>query len=111
MRYCTRPDQRKGSCYHEFSRGKWDGKTIWRKDSLLLHDDALCAVKGFADAVLAVLPGYDPCGITEVAKNDWRQIGALVSETGGEALSLYREIDVWASEAFKSADCFTILGI
>lgn len=31
----------KGGCYHEFVKGKWDGKTFWSDDSLMLDDDIL----------------------------------------------------------------------
>ena len=42
--FCTELE-RKGTCYHEFQKGKWDGKTFWKTDSLLLHDNIMCEVK------------------------------------------------------------------
>ena len=111
MKYCTWPHERKGSCYHEFFRGKWDKETFWRSDSLLLDDDTLCSVPDFINALSAVLPDYDPYGETTVTKDRWDTIGKFVSSKSSEAQEMYQEIDMWAAEVFKSEGCFTILGL
>ena len=39
MKYFVKNSERESTCYHEFYKGKWDEKTFWKEDSLLLHDD------------------------------------------------------------------------
>ena len=39
MKYFIFNNQRDGGSYHEFYKGKWDKKTFWKADSILLHDD------------------------------------------------------------------------
>ena len=34
MRFFCVESERKGTCYHEFQKGKWDEKTVWKADSL-----------------------------------------------------------------------------
>ena len=62
MKYFIKNDQRKGSCYHEFYKGKWDNETHWKDDSVYLHDDILYDAMDLADAIREVLPEYDPAG-------------------------------------------------
>ena len=111
MKHFVTAAQRQGTCYHEFWRGKWDGVSFWAADSILLHDDILDECRGFAEALLAVIPTYASFGVTEVSRPQWEAVGALVGAMGGSAAELYREADVWAKEVFRTHACFTILGI
>ena len=111
MKDCIASEEREGGCYHEFYRGKWDGASFWKPDSLLLHDDVLGQRRGFVDAVLRVIPNYDSCGVTEVSREQWVKIGKALPVGDKESRELYQEIDAWAGEVFRSADCFSILGI
>ena len=58
MKYFCYVSDRVGTCYHEFYKGKWDGKTFWKSDSILLHDDTLEELQLYK-AFTAVLPDYD----------------------------------------------------
>ena len=111
MKYCIKPEERESTCYHEFYKGKWDEKSFWKEDSLLLHDDVLFSLPDLVDAIKTVLPSYDPYGITEVSEEEWCMIGEIMSQKGGKAQAIYAEIDEWAADAFKGEGCFTILGI
>lgn len=101
--------KRQGSCYHEFYRGKWDGVSFWKEDSILLHDDLL-SIK-FAELLRAAIPGYDPLGVTEVNRADWQAAGKLALAADPETAALFAEADRWAMETFSMHDRFTILGI
>lgn len=41
MKYFITNSEKIGTCYHEFYKGKWDGETFWKEDSLLLHDEVM----------------------------------------------------------------------
>ncbi len=111
MKYFIENSKRKGTCYHEFCRGKWDGATFWKEDSVFLHDDMLDQCGGFVDAILLIIPDYDRYGPTEVSAADWWKIGKAIRQSDRSCLELYEEVSAWAAEVFKSEECFTILGI
>ena len=111
MKYFVSAPQRQGTCYHEFWRGKWDGKSFWAEDSILLHDDVLDACPDFPKILLAVIPTYAPFGVTEVTCPQWEAVGRLANAAEGTTKELYDEADAWAQEVFRTYDCFTILGI
>ncbi len=112
MKYFVYDDQRKGTGYHEFCKGKWNEKTFWSPDSLCLHDDILCEAASFTAALTLVLPAYDPFGETEVHPEHWKQLRERIYSTEDElAMELYREADEWAQSAFATHGCFTIIGI
>ena len=104
--------ERVGSDYHEFYRGKWDRKSHWSEDSLYLDDDLLCECRVFGNAILSVIPSYDPFGITEVSRGQWDAIGKQLAADGDETgMAMYREADGWVQNVLAEQDCFTILGI
>lgn len=111
MKYFVRNSERCGTCYHEFYKGKWNGKTFWKDDSLLLHDDVMFKNQGFVDAVIEVIPTYDPFGETEISLETWENIGQVIKKKDESSKELYQEADVWLSDVFKEYDCITILGI
>lgn len=112
MNYFIKNHERIGTCYHEFYRGKWDGKTFWKEDSLCLYDDLLCEHRAFGNAILSVIPLYDPFGITEVSREQWESIGKQIAADGDKTgMAMYREADAWVQNVFAEYDCFTILGI
>lgn len=103
--------ERDGTGYHEFYRGKWDGQSFWRDDSLYIDDYRLFEIKGFVGALRAAVPYYDSYGITEISREQWKKLGTLISCDGGNAQELYQELSERADEVFKKHDCFTILGL
>lgn len=112
MKYFVNDDQRKGTCYHEFYKGKWDGEIFWAPDSIALHDDILYEAVAFTEAISAVFPEYDPSGEIEIDPERWKMIGEKIFQAGDQlALELYGEADKWAQSVFLSYGCFTVLGI
>lgn len=110
MKYFCMDKDRKGTCYHEFYVGKWDEKTFWKEDSLLLHDDVLYNLK--LDYLFReVEPAYDEYGETEINKTQWLQIVSKAMTMGGEIQEAISEADVWAKKVFETESVFTILGI
>lgn len=111
MQYFIFDRDRKGTCYHEFYKGKWDGETHWKTDSLCLDDDILSENIGFAEAIMEVVPAYAPYGVTEISSKQWREIGRAVLKKDNRSIALYQEADQWLKTVFREYNCFTILGI
>ena len=109
MKYFVFDHQRDGTCYHEFYKGKWDGHTFWKADSLSLDDSYL--FKDFIDAILSVVPNYDPFDITEISAAEWEEIGKIIITKDQESQAVYNEANEWLKSVFKTYGCFTILGI
>lgn len=110
MEFFCYVNDRKGTCYHEFYKGKWDNKTFWKSDSILLDDDILSELEIYK-AFLAVIPDYDPYGITEVTQSQWKAILDYASKLDTEALTALTEAIPWVNKVFKDEEVFTILGI
>ena len=111
MKYFVYDNQRDGTCYHEFYKGKWDGHTFWKADSISLDDNILFENKGFVDAIIEVIPNYDPFGETEISFLEWQEIGRVILDKDAVSQDLYKEADNWLKSVFKTHNCFTILGI
>ena len=109
MKYFIRNDQKIGSCYHEFYKGKWDGHTFWKSDSILLDDDVM--TDGFVQAIMEVIPSYDPFEITEVSILEWQEIGKRILSNDIITQEQYKEANEWLEDVFQKYTCFTILGI
>ena len=110
MKYFIFNNQRDGGSYHEFYKGKWDKKTFWKADSILLHDDYLFD-NGFVDAIIDIIPTYDPFGETEITADEWKKIGNLILTKDEKSQEIYFEANEWLEDVFKKYNCFTILGI
>lgn len=111
MKFFIKNDQRKGSCYYEFYKGKWDKETVWRENSIYLHEDILYDGKDFEDSLIEVIPGYDPNGYTEVSIDEWLKIGQIVNQKDVFAREIYQDADMWVQLACAECGCITILGI
>ncbi len=111
MKFFVTDEQREGTAYHEFFKGRWDEKSFWHKDSIYLFDDELMNHKGFYDALRQCVPGYDPYDMIEVSKENWKDVRECIPQDDTESIELYEEADVWVKEVFKECTCFTILGL
>ena len=110
MKYFVSDDQRDGTCYHEFYKGKWNRKTYWKTDSISLDDDYL--FNGLIDAIREIVPSYDPYSVTEISIEQWNEIGEIVLTKDTKSQEVYHEADIWLKEqVFPKHKCFTILGI
>ena len=109
MRYFVFDNQRKDTNYHELYKGKWDEKTFWKYDSIFLHDDFMFLY--FEEAIAEIIPTYDPFGETVISKEEWKEIGKIITTKSIESKEIYNEASVWLDEVFQNYNCFTILGI
>lgn len=109
MKYFVFNHQRDGSCYHEFYKGKWDSNTHWKDNSIFLNDDVL--YKDFVDAIMEIIPSYDPYNATKITISQWKKIGEIIVNKDLKSQEIYNEADAWLNTVFTTYDCFTILGI
>lgn len=109
MNYFVFDYERKNTVYHEFQKGKFDGYTFWKDDSISLSDDLLNQLvrELFADTI----PEYDPCSEFEIDKELWERILHKAQQVGGETLACILEADEWAENTFREYDVFTIIGV
>lgn len=110
MKYFIKESERKGTCYHEFQKGKWDESTFWHKDSLLIHDDIFFNLK-LGDLFKEIVPDYNPSGETEINQEQWKSIYSKAEFIGGEIKLAIEELDVWVKDNFQTENIFTILGL
>lgn len=101
----------KGGCYHEFARGKWDGKTHWSADALFLDDDLFNALGLYRDVFGKVYEAYNNYGSNRVTREDWDKLYALAKECGGAIAEMFGELSVWAEGNFAEFKEFWILGV
>ena len=111
MKYFVTDNEREGTCYHEFYRGKWDGYTFWKEDSLSIHDDIMVEHEGFTAAIKEIVTRYDPFRETEISIDEWREIGKIIQQKDETSQEIYQEADEWLKDVFKTNGCFTILGV
>lgn len=111
MQYFCNADERKGTCYHEFYRGKWDGSDFWNEKSVLIHDDVLRELELYR-AFEAVIPVYDYFGKTEITQKEWMLIQQYTRDhLSGKAQEALDEIIGWIDDTFLAENVVTILGI
>lgn len=111
MKYFVTDSERIGTNYYEFYKGKWDGETFWKEDSISVHDNVLYENQGFVEAIIEVKHSFDAFGVTEISPGDWKNIGEVILQKDCNCQELYFEADDWVQDVFKTYDCFTILGI
>lgn len=109
MKFFIRNDQRKGSGYHEFCKGKWDKETHWKDDSIYLNDDILYDAKDFEEAIKEVITCSSTDGYTEVSVDDWIKIGQIVDQKDIFAREIYQDANMWVQLACAECGCITIL--
>ena len=110
MKYFIVNTERRGSYYHEFFKGKWDGKTFWKNDSIYLNDNILSQLE-IGSIILSVIPEYDPYGVTKVSEREWKAILNEAERIGGDAYTAILEANEWVIDNFNTHTVFTILGI
>ena len=49
--------------------------------------------KGFVDAIVEVIPTYDPFGETEISLEEWEKIGLNIKDEISQ--EIYCEADIW----------------
>jgi hypothetical protein len=109
LKYFIRLNKMESTAYHEFQKGKWDGDTFWKSDSLLLSDEIYCELHLLN--LFRIIPGYDPYDITEISKEQWNMIKENAATLGAEVQELVEEADPWVKENFETSEVFTIIGL
>ena len=66
---------------------------------------------GFVEAIVEVIPAYDPFGETEISIEEWNEIGKIVLTKDQKSQEVFNEANEWLKDVFKTYACFTILGI
>lgn len=110
QKYFVSPKDRKGSCYYEFYKGKWNKKTFWKEDSICISDCDLLDCD-FIEILIKYVPNYAPFGVTEITKKQWRQIKADCILSRGKSAAIVEEAEKWMKDTFSKYSIFTVLGI
>ena len=66
---------------------------------------------GFVEAIIEVIPTYDPFGEIEISVLEWQEIGTKVLKKDIVSQEQYKEANDWLEAVFQKHKCFTILGI
>ncbi len=115
MRYFVSLNECKGTCYHEFCKGKWDKVTFWNESSIYLHDDVLVENFQLTESFKKHLSNYSDTGETEINFDQWVKIRNDVLQQNEKevaiVLTLVEELDTWLCDIFKEYPVVTILGI
>ena len=109
-KYFIRPNDKNGSSYYEFYKGKWDEKTFWKEDSICINDNDFYDSE-FDNIIIKFSPEYNPFGETEITKSQWNQIKSEAILCGGKASEIAIEADEWVIDTFSKHEVFTILGL
>lgn len=110
MKYFVFDQERKNTAYHEFQKGKFDGHTFWKTDSISLSDDILVTL-GIESLFANVIPNYNSYSEFEVDKELWNNIKRRGQEIGGEVFVCILEADEWVKNTYLEYDLFTIIGV
>ncbi len=111
MRYLVSLNECKGTCYHEFYKGKWEEETFWSESSIYLNDDILQENRLLIKSFQKYLSNYSDTGETEINFELWVKIRNDIFQQNGKEVELVEELDTWLREAFKEYEVVTILGI
>ena len=66
---------------------------------------------GFVEAIIEVIPTYDPFGEIEISVLEWQEIGTRMPKKDTVSQEQYQEANDWLEDVFRQHKCFTILGI
>lgn len=98
------------TCCFEFQKGRFDGKTFWKSDSLYLHADIFDKSELF-DVFGKALNGFNYYGANEVTADEWRILLNMSKKLGEVSAEIISELEPWGEENFKTYKVFSILGI
>lgn len=111
MKFFIKNSDRKGTCYHEYLQGEWNGDTFWAEDSLYLHDDWMCDLDLYRKLFSKAIAGFDPYRDITVTRASWEKILEIAQAEDGQVAEFIEELRPWAEENFQKYEIFTILGI
>lgn len=108
-KYFCSNQERQGTEYLEYTKGKWDKETFWQNNSMYLNIDF--EIFDYVQILQAVLPNYDTYGVTGISSEQWEQIKSEAKMRGGTVVEMIEEIDCWMHDTFQTHGEVTILGI
>jgi hypothetical protein len=109
VKYCCLNNQRIGSCYFEFQKGKFSDK-YWLDSSICLSADIFDSLNLY-QVFVKIVSEFDYYGITEINREEWKQIKLTADIIGGIAKDVITEIDSWANGFLSTGNVITFLGI
>lgn len=110
MKYFIMESERKTTNYHEWSKGRFDGVSFWKVDSLLISDDM--HIKLNLEKIFRLyIPDYDPSGECCISKKQWDAIMKKGNEIGGNIFECLKEADEWVKKTFEDNEVFTMIGV
>lgn len=110
LKYFVFDQERKNTVYHEFQKGKFDGHTFWKSDSISLSDDILVML-GIEGLFATVIPNYNSYSEFEISKELWDNIKQNAQEIGKDVLACILEADEWVQNTYLEYDFFAIIGV
>ena len=110
MKYCCLNNEREGSCYFEFRKGKQDDWNFWSDDSLYVHADLVDELH-IGELWQQAILHFRYYGVTIISLEDWQEVKRLSVELDAEAQGAISEMDDWLQDCFLTESCFTLLGI
>lgn len=111
MKYFDDNFSRRGTCYHEFASGNWDGSTFWSDDSLFLRDDYMSDLKLYELVFKRSFEKFNRWGENKVTREIWERMLSLAEDIGGEVCDLFFEASPWVEKNFAECEVFWILGV
>ena len=110
MKYFVFDHERKNTVYHEFQKGRFDGHTFWKSDSISISDDLLVSLS--LECLFArVIPNYNSYSEFEIDANLWNMIMQKAEQIGGDISECILEADDWVKNTYLEYDVFTIIGV
>jgi len=110
LKYFVFDYERKNTVYHEFQKGKFDGHSFWKNDSISLSDDMLFTL-GIEDLFADTIPDYNSYSEFEINKELWNNIKQKAKEIGGKLYECISEADEWIENTYLEYEVFTIIGV
>ena len=109
VEYCCLNNQRSGTCYFEFQKGKFDDKFLF-DNSIYLHADTFDSLNLY-QVFAKTVPEFAYYGITEIDREKWKHLKLTADEIGGSTKCVFDEIDSWVNLFLPTEEVITILGI
>lgn len=106
--YFIKSQDREGTYYHEFYRGKWK-KDFWNENSICIDDNDMTT--RFVELIRKYVPSYDYYGVTEITLEQWQQIKNEGLLNNDKTTDIITQAESWMEETFAKEKVFTILGI
>ncbi len=110
MKYFCKDNERVGTCYHEFQKGKFNGTDFWKADSICIHDDIHCRIK-LGELIKSVVSEYSPTDETGINREQWQMICQKANQSGNELAEVIAEADIWVQKVYDEYDIFTMIGV